>query len=129
LSNLSSSAFRALGHKPIILCIEDEPIHLLLRKKVLEKAGYTVIGVTTAEEAITALKEAPVCAVIADHMLHGTTGALAKEMKKIKPEVPTILFSGTIPEHLNGVDVYVNKGEPTANFLGIVRGVVERFCS
>jgi CheY-like chemotaxis protein len=130
LSNLSTSALRALGHKPVILCIEDEPIHLLLRKKVLERAGYTVIGVTTAEEAITALKEAPVCAVIADHMLQGTTGTeLAREMKKIKPEVPTILFSGKIPEHLNDVDVYVNKGEPTATFLGIVRGVVQRFCS
>jgi CheY-like chemotaxis protein len=89
LSNLSTSALRALGHKPVILCIEDEPIHLLLRKKVLERAGYTVIGVTTAEEAITALKEAPICAVIADHMLQGTTGAeLAREMKKINPEVP-----------------------------------------
>jgi hypothetical protein len=63
-------------------------------------------------------------------MLQGTTGAeLAREMKKIKPEVPTIFFSGNIPEHLNDVDVYVNKGGPTATFLGIGRGVVQRFCS
>jgi hypothetical protein len=27
---------------------------------------------------------------------------------------------------LNGVDVYVNEGEPTAKFLGIVRAVVQR---
>jgi CheY-like chemotaxis protein len=116
--------------KPLILCIEDEPIQLLIRKKVLEQDGYTVIGMTTAAEAITVLKEAPVCAVIADHMLQGTTGlGLANEMKKIKPDVPIILFSGKVPEHLNNVDVYVNKGEPTAEFLRIVRGVVERYCS
>jgi hypothetical protein len=60
--------------------------------------------------------------------------APAAEMKKIKPDVSIILFSGTVPECLNGVDVRVNdvrvnKGEPTATFLGIVREVVERYRS
>jgi len=101
-----------------------------LRKKVLERDGYNVIGVTTAADALKTLSEAPVCAVIADHMLQGTTGTeLAEEMKKIKPNVPIILFSGTAPQHLNDVDVYVNKGEPTVFFLGIVRDVVQRFRS
>jgi hypothetical protein len=39
-------------------------------------------------------------------------------MKKIKPDVPIILFSGTMPDHLAGANVYVNKGESTARFLG-----------
>jgi CheY-like chemotaxis protein len=127
LSSLSANSFRVVLPKPVILCIEDEPIYLLLRTKVLEKNGYIVIGVTNLAEALTALEEAPVCAVIADHMLQGTTGTqVAIEMKKIKPEVPIILFSGKVPEHLNNVDVYVNKGEPTATFLDILRGVVQR---
>ena len=130
MSNVSANGLRAIPVKPTILCIEDDPIYLLLRKKVLERDGYTVIGVTTAAEALTALREAPVCAIIADHMLQGTTGTeLAIEMKKIKADVPIILFSGRVPEHLNNVDVYVNKGEPTATLLGIVREVVERYCS
>ncbi|HKW16425.1 MAG TPA: hypothetical protein VJO35_02835 [Terriglobales bacterium] len=62
--------------KPLILCIEDEPISLLLRKKVLERDGYSVIGVTTAQDALSALREAPVCATIADHMLRGTNRKL-----------------------------------------------------
>jgi DNA-binding NtrC family response regulator len=96
----------------------------------LERDGYNVIGVTTKDEALKALRESPVCATIADHMLRGTTGTeLASEMKKIKPDVPIILFSGTLPEHLENVDVYVNKGEPTAIFLGIVRDIVRRFSS
>jgi CheY-like chemotaxis protein len=127
LSNLSANATRVVRPKPVILCVEDEPIYLLLRTKVLEKNGYTVIGVTSLAGALTALEEAPVCAVIADHMLQGTTGTqVATEMKKIKPDVPIILFSGKVPEHLNNVDVYVNKGEPTATFLDILRGVVNR---
>jgi DNA-binding response OmpR family regulator len=116
------------GIRPLILCIEDSPTYLLLRKKVLEREGYEVIGVTSSDDALTALRDFPVCATIADHMLQGTTGVeLAREMKKIKPKVPIILFSGTVPQSLNSVDVYVNKGEPTAKFLGIVRAVVQRY--
>ena len=116
--------------RPTILCVEDSPTYLLLRKKVLEQEGYEVVGVTTAQEALKALREFPVCATIADHMLQGTTGTeLAREMKKIRPNVPIILFSGTVPQSLDGVDVYVNKGEPTAKFLSIVRAVVQRYRS
>jgi CheY-like chemotaxis protein len=120
---------RPIRHaKPLILCIEDDPMYLTLRKAVLEQNGYNVIGVTTAAEALKVLRETPVCATVADHMLHGTTGTqLAKEMKKIKPDVPVILFSGTVPRKLKGVDVYVNKGEPTAEFLRILGEVVQRY--
>jgi CheY-like chemotaxis protein len=112
----------------VILCVEDEPIHLVLRKKVLEREGYDVIGASTLEDALTALREAPICATIADHMLQGATGTeLARKMKESRPDVPIILFSGTVPEHLNAVDVFINKGEPTAEFLRIVREVVDRY--
>jgi CheY-like chemotaxis protein len=115
--------------RPLLLCIEDNPTHLTLRKAVLEGDGFNVIGVTNVRDALRVLRETPVCATIADHMLQGTTGAeLVKEMKRIKPEVPVILFSGTIPQRLNGVDVYINKGEATATFLSIVRAVVQHFC-
>lgn len=123
-------AFRNSFSKPIVLCVEDHPIYLDLRRKVLEKDGYRVIGVTNTNDALEALREAPVCCTIADHMLQGSTGVeLAAEMKKIKPDVPIILFSGKMPERLGNVDVYVNKGEPTSVFLKIVRDVVERYRS
>ena len=127
---MSSLQKETVSFRPLILCVEDNPTYLVLRKKVLEREGYEVIGVTTTDEALKAIHEFPVCAIIADHMLQGTTGAeLAREMKKIKPDVPIILFSGTVPQSLNAVDVYVNKGEPTAKFLGIVRAVVQRYRS
>jgi CheY-like chemotaxis protein len=116
--------------RPLILCIEDDQLYLTLRKKVLEQNGFDVIGVTTTDDALKTLREAPVCATISDHMLQGTTGSeLAKEMKKIRPDVPIILFSGTVPPTMSAVDVFVNKGEPTAEFLRIVRDVVQRYCS
>ena len=116
--------------RPLILCIEDNPIYLELRKAVLEAQGYEVIGVTSTIDALVMLRTAPVCCILADHMLHGQTGLeLAQEMKKMKPEVPIILHSGTVPETIHGIDVYVNKGEPTETFLSIVRDVIQRYCS
>lgn len=116
--------------KPLILCIEDDPVYLMLRKKVLERAGYNVIGVTSTRDALKVLREAPVCATIADHMLQGTSGTeLAKKMKRIKPDVPIVLFSGTVPESLQNIDVYMNKGEPLAEFLKVVHSIVERYYS
>jgi two-component system, OmpR family, response regulator CpxR len=116
--------------RPLVLCVEDDDAALILRKAVLEKNGFNVIGATSTEEAIRILREAPVCATIADHMLQGTTGAkMAIQMKKAKPDVPIIMYSATVPEHFNGVDVYINKGEATAEFLRIVHEIVERFCS
>jgi DNA-binding NtrC family response regulator len=89
-----------------------------------------VIGASTAQEALSVLREAPVCATITDHLLHGTTGAhLAMEMKKIKPDVPIILYSGTVPDELLGADVFISKGESVHTFLRIVGEVVERYRS
>ena len=116
--------------KPVVLLVEDDRIYLELRRKVLEKDGYRVIGVTNTEDALDTLREAPICGTIADHMLQGSTGVdLAAEMKRIKPDVPIILFSGSMPENLRNIDVYVNKGEPTSEFLKIVRNVVQRYRS
>lgn len=116
--------------KPLLLCVEDDSTYLDLRKQFLEQSGYNVIGAATAQEALTVLRDAPVCATITDHFLHGTTGAqLAREMKAIKPDVPIILYSGTVPDKLLGADVFINKNEPVQTFLKIVGEVVERYRS
>lgn len=39
------------------------------------------------------------------------------------------LEHGAVPEHFDGVDVFINKGQPPAEFLRIVREVIERYCS
>ena len=114
--------------RPLLLCVEDDSTYLMLRKRFLEQSGYNVIGASTAQEALSVLREAPVCATITDHFLHGTTGAkLAKRMKEIKPDVPIILYSGTVPDKLLGADVFINKNETVQTFLRIVGEVVDRY--
>jgi DNA-binding NtrC family response regulator len=79
-----------------------------------------------ADDALKALRDSPVTAIHCRPLLEGTTGTdLAKEMKQIKPDIPIILFSGTEPQDLSCVDVYVRKGESTAELLGIVGDVVQ----
>ena len=74
------------------------------------------------------LLEAPVCLVISDHMLAGTTGtALARDLKKIKRDVPIILHSGNVPESMENVDGFINKDESVSNVLALVHGFVQRY--
>ncbi len=112
---------------PIILCVEDNEMYLRLRKAVLEKEGFAVLSATTGEQAIEMLREAPVSLVLSDHMLRGTTGIeLAREMKAMKPDVPIVLYSGTVPKTLGAVDCYINKTEPISTFTYIIRDLVNR---
>lgn len=116
--------------KPLILCVDDESHYLRLRKAVLEQNGFNVITATNVSDAVATFREAPVCCTIADHLLQGETGVeLARELKRIKRDVPIILYSGLMPKKLENIDVYINKDESTAGFLRLVREVVERFCS
>jgi CheY-like chemotaxis protein len=114
--------------KPIILCIEDNEIYLHLRKAVLERAGYAVLSASSGSEALEILGEAPVCLVLSDHMLRGTNGTeLAKEMKRIKPDVPVVLYSGTVPETMRYVDGFIRKDEPVSFLLKLIHEFVRRY--
>jgi len=116
--------------KPLILCIDDDEIQLQLRKQILENDGFMVIDATNATDAIQMLRETPVSLVLSDHMLRGTTGTqLAGEIKKIKPDVPVLLYSGNSPESLQNVDCFIAKSEPVPRFLTMVHDLVNRYLS
>jgi len=114
--------------KASILCIEDNAMYLGLRKAVLEEAGYTVLAAANETEALQVLSEAPVCLVLSDHMLRGTTGTeLARRMKEIKRDVPIIVYSGKVPESLRYVDGFIHRNEPVSDFLSLIHDFVKRY--
>jgi len=116
--------------KPLLLCVDDDSAQLKLRRAVLEEEGFNVLCVTNVADAIATFREAPVCCTIADHMLQGQSGIdLARELKRIRHDVPIVLYSGAMPTNLQNIDVYINKGESTTDFVRIIREVVDRFCS
>lgn len=98
----------------VILCVDDEPVSLIVRTRVLEKAGYEVIPASSAAEALEALQLHSVDLVLTDLLMPGMNGAeLAREVKKKNPSLPVVLFSGVNqpPPEGSGADLFVSKLE------------------
>ena len=100
---------------PVILCIDDELIGLRVRRILLERAGYTVLGALDGAEGIELFAQHPIDAVVLDYAMPGMNGAeVASRLREMRPEVPILLLSaylGLPPEVTSLVDVYMTKGE------------------
>src|SRR3954468_18889642 len=99
---------------PTLLCVDDGKLSLVVRKLVLEEAGYTVLTATDTALALGFLRKKHIDLVICDHLLHGEKGTeFAAHIKFLKPTVPIILLSGSIevPDKPANVDVYVSKAD------------------
>ena len=111
---------------PVILCIEDKPQALFLRKAVLEKSGYTVVSATSGSEALALLKAQQIDLVLSDHHLRGELGtAIAAEMKALKPKIPVLLISGKEEiSNATHVDGLISKAAgPTQLLVAIARAL------
>lgn len=100
--------------KPVILCVDDEPNSLLLRKLVLEKAGYCVLTANSAAHAKHLLSSQAVDLVLTDQLMPGQTGTeLAREIKSLSPKLPVLIISGVneIPMDAGSADLFMSKVE------------------
>jgi CheY-like chemotaxis protein len=98
---------------------------LRLRKGILEDAGYAVLVATTGARALELLTDTQVSLVLSGHMVRATSGnALAAEMKRVKPEVPVVLYCGHLPDSLAHVDGFINNEESRPNFLALIAGFI-----
>jgi len=104
-----------------ILCIDDEEPALLLRRRVLEKAGYRVFTALTGKEGIEIFRFQSIDAVILDYWMADLDGLdVAAELKKLNPKTPVIMLSGytsILDEGLGRVDLWLRKGEGDPNQL------------
>lgn len=62
-----------------ILCVEDEPLQLQLRKMLFESSGYRVLQARSAEPALELFRSQHVDAVVMDYWLSGTNGTAVAE--------------------------------------------------
>jgi CheY-like chemotaxis protein len=100
--------------KPIILCVDDEESPLVLRKLVLQRAGYEVLTANSGTEALRLALAHRVDLVLSDHLMPGMTGTeLAQQLKALNPELPILLISGVneIPPGSNVADIFLSKVE------------------
>jgi len=100
---------------PLVLCIDDLPQVLELRKATLESHGYCVKIASTGQTAIKVLEDAPVAAVLLEYKQEGMDAeAVAWHIKQRFPNLPIILLSAysEMPERILWlVDEYVMKSE------------------
>jgi CheY-like chemotaxis protein len=100
---------------PTLLCIDDRPQMLELRKATLESQGYCVKLASSSYTAIKTLEETPVAAVLLEYKQEGMDAeAIACHIKQRFPSLPIILLSAysEMPERILWlVDDYVMKSE------------------
>jgi len=98
-----------------ILCIDDEEPALLLRRRLLERAGYRVFTALSGKEGIELFRFQPIDVVILDYWMADMDGLeVATELKKLSPKTPIIVLSGyasILDEGLGRVDLWLRKGE------------------
>ncbi len=104
-----------------ILCIDDEEPGLVVRKLLLEEAGYKVLTARSGAEGIRLFKSSSVDAVVLDYWMSGMNGvAVARELKRLNPDLPIIILSayGTLLDETLGLaEVWIRKGEEDPQYL------------
>jgi len=102
-------------HTARVLCVEHHTEYLDALTYMLETAGYEVVSATTAAQALILFTKHNLQGVLLEYDLPDLTGcAVRTEMKRIKPEVPILLFSGVgsqTPFLLRFFDSYLRNAE------------------
>lgn len=113
----------------LILCVDDEPNSLILRKLVLERAGYEVITASSLQQAMKVLDDQKPDLVLSDQLMPGGTGTeLARKVKEKMPEMPVIIISGVneIPPDATHADMFMSKVEGPVAMCEKVASVLNR---
>jgi len=109
---------------PTLLCIDDLPQALALRKATLESHGYSVKIASSSYAAMKLLEEGSVTAVLLEYKLEGMDAeAVACHIKQRFPTLPIILLSAysELPERILWlVDEYVMKSELPERLVPII---------
>jgi CheY-like chemotaxis protein len=85
-----------------VLLLDDNPVQLAARQRVLSSAGLEVHVATTAESALALLQSETfrsiIGMIVTDHIMPEVTGnEFVGMLREIAPEVPILVISG-LPE-------------------------------
>src|ERR1017187_7436285 len=109
---------------PTLLCIDDRPQALELRKASLESHGYCVKVASNGYAALRMLEEASVMAVLLEYKQEGIDAeAIACHIRQRFPNLPIILLSAysEMPERILWlVDEYVMMSELPGGLVRII---------
>ncbi len=97
-----------------VLLVEDEALVRDMVRTFLERAGYAVVALSTAEEAIDGAHVDDTDLLLTDVMLRGKTGVdLAKALRVRRPGLKVVYMSGNVADDTARESVV----SPDARFL------------
>jgi two-component system, cell cycle sensor histidine kinase and response regulator CckA len=118
-----------------ILLVDDEPVDLMVMRRSLERAGYTVFAAENCNQALTQLHAhlSEIIMLVTDISLPGRTGLeIARDCLKQKPELKILFVSGwTGAEFLDYAGIpkadphFLPKPFRSSGLVGRVRQILE----
>jgi len=91
------------GRGQHVLYLDDEESLVLLVTRMLERSGYRVAGYTESAHALQAVRADPgrFDLVVTDYNMPGMSGLdVAREVSRIRPDLPVVVTSGYITDEL-----------------------------
>lgn len=104
-----------------LLCVDDDSAFRQFYKNLLGSYGYDVTVAANGRQALKIFLSGKVDAVLTDFEMPGMTGTeLAARLKKMRPELPVLLVSGSKivdAARSASVDAAVSKETPTGKLV------------
>jgi CheY-like chemotaxis protein len=110
------------------LCVDDKQDVLEATSEVLRTSGYSTLVALSGNQGLRLLRQNSVDLVVLDYEMPGMNGELAAQaIRRAKPEVPIILFTG-IPDDIpasvrQNVNAVVSKTD-FGGLLAVVRKLI-----
>ena len=116
---------------PSVLCVDDYETSLAGWCLYLQSVGFSVTTARTAQEGLQLFAVSPVDVVLLDYAMPDSNGdEVAAMMKRIKPDVRILMFSGVphVPENaMQHVDAFLQKGQSPTVVLDKIRELLQSF--
>jgi CheY-like chemotaxis protein len=117
------------GQGKMLLCIDDSQAILNYERRILERSGYIVVTEASARRGLRLATIFSFDAVLLDYHMPEMDGhQVAYEMRRLRPNTPVVMFSGSeIPEETRQlVDAVVPKAEVPNALLPTVTRLCHR---
>jgi PAS domain S-box-containing protein len=101
LPTVSPRAHVAAAGQETILLVDDEESLRIAARRMLERAGFTVLQARDGADALRVLSEhaGPLHALVTDVVMPGVGGPeLARRLREARPDLPTLFISGYTEE-------------------------------
>lgn len=122
------------NEKPIILCVDDEPVNLKLVEAILSRQGYEISVAKSGEKALEKLAEQKIELVLLDIMMPGMSGyevcRRMKEDEKLQ-HIPVVMVTTLSDRHSKikgleaGAQDFLSKPIDQTELLARVRNLLK----